>query len=155
MTFLRGPMGRALVGAIVALLAVIVANQVRDEPAITVRAPWSRPTPPGVDVTAVYLELRSVVDDSLVGIGVDPAVARSASVHRNVVDAGGRVSMERVDQLALPAGERVVLAPAGALHLMVEGLADPLDDGDRFELVLSFARAGEISADVVVSADRS
>lgn len=157
MSLLRSPIGRALLAAIIALVAVVVVRQARDgggpPPAVSVGAAWSRPTPPGIDVTAVYLELRATDGDTLVGVAVDPTLAAGADVHRNVIDAQGRSSMELVDRLELPPGETVALTPAGALHLMVEGLTEPLVDGDRFELTFTLARAGDIPATVVVTAD--
>lgn len=159
LSLLRSPLGRALLAAIVALAAVVVVRQARDgagepPPPPIVAEAWSRPTPPGIDVTAVYLELHADGDDALVGVAVDPAFADAVGIHRNTIDDAGRSSMEHLERIELPAGETVALTPAGALHLMVEGLAVPLVDGDRFELTFTFVGAGEVPATVVVTAGR-
>lgn len=155
MTLLRSPIGRALLTALVAFAAMTVVRQVRepDTPPspVVIDDAWSRPTPPGVDVTAVYLELRAIDGDTLVGVAVDSAVAAAVGVHRNLVAADGQTSMEHVDRLTLPAGETVAMTPAGELHLMVEGLAAPLADGDHFDLIFTFATAGEIPTTVTVT----
>lgn len=155
MTLLRSPIGRALLTALVAFAAMTVVRQVRepDTPPspVVIDDAWSRPTPPGVDVTAVYLELRAIDGDTLVGVAVDSAVAAAVGVHRNLVAADGQTSMEHVDRLELPAGATVALTPAGELHLMVEGLTRPLVEDDRFELTFTFAAAGDLAATVTVS----
>jgi copper(I)-binding protein len=62
------------------------------------------------------------------------------------------VTMRMLDEMDVPAGGELVLEPGGA-HLMV-ALPEGLALGDRFDVTLSFAGAGDVVAPVeVVGAD--
>jgi copper(I)-binding protein len=50
--------------------------------------------------------------------------------------------MHPVVELALPAGQPVELEPGGS-HVMLIGLADPLEVGESFDLTLQFTRSGD------------
>ena len=49
----------------------------------------------------------------------------------------GNMTMQEVDSIDLPAGEAVVFEPGG-YHVMLLGLASPLEVGDTFDLTLLF-----------------
>lgn len=49
----------------------------------------------------------------------------------------GNMTMQEVDSIDLPAGEAVVFEPGG-YHVMLLGLASPLEVGDTFDLTLMF-----------------
>ena len=91
---------------------------------------------------AVYLTAASDAADVLVGADVDPAIAASTMLHSTMTSGSGETSMEEMGQFPVPAGGELVLAPAGG-HLMLVDLADPLDDGETFELTLHFETAGD------------
>jgi periplasmic copper chaperone A len=57
--------------------------------------------------------------------------------------------MRRSVGLPIGAGASVELAPGGT-HVMLVGLAAPLEAGKKLELTLVFAVAGEIAVDVPV-----
>jgi copper(I)-binding protein len=59
--------------------------------------------------------------------------------------------MRQVQAIELPAGKTVELKPGG-LHIMLVGLKAPLKAGDRFPMKLTFAKAGEVTVDVMVQA---
>lgn len=61
----------------------------------------------------------------------------------------GTMSMQPVDGIEVPAGEEVVLEPGG-YHVMLLELAEPLEEGETFELTLTFAEAGEQTVTVEV-----
>jgi len=144
-------------GAVVAAalgLALLAACGTSDGAAgaddeITITDAWARATPPGTSVGAVYFAVTSGRDETLVGATVDRAIAGSATLHTTTTDTSGRTSMEALPALEVPAGEEVVLEPAGD-HVMLVDLAAPLDDGDTFELTLTFATAGEQTVGVEV-----
>lgn len=54
--------------------------------------------------------------------------------------------------LAVPSGQALVLSPGG-YHLMLTGLAKPLEAGQSFPLVLSFQRSGDQTVTVEVRND--
>lgn len=61
----------------------------------------------------------------------------------------GTMSMQPVDGIEVPAGEEVVLEPGG-YHVMLLELAEPLEEGETFDLTLTFAEAGEQTVTVEV-----
>jgi protein SCO1/2 len=116
---------------------------------IAIRDPWSRATPAGVTVGAVYLWLESAGGDSLLGAAVAESVAAAVELHETVRDAGGAMAMRAVPALALPAGRAVAFAPGGR-HFMLTGLRRRFAAGDTIALSLRFARAGERTVRVPV-----
>ncbi|MFC0632272.1 copper chaperone PCu(A)C [Brevundimonas balnearis] len=111
-----------------------------------------RPVPAGRDVTACYLTLTARGDDRLVA--VSSPIAADAQIHEMTTEDGMMRMGEMADGLPLPAGRSVELRPGGS-HLMLFGVAGPLQTGDDVPLTLTFegaepleviARAGEPAA---------
>ena len=98
---------------------------------------------------AVYLTIENTgdADDRL--IAVESSLAGAIELHRvNVVD--GIMQMRPADGgIRLPAGETVVLEPAG-LHIMMIGINRDLKSGDSFEITLEFEEAGNQTIEVDV-----
>jgi copper(I)-binding protein len=122
---------------------------------------WSRPTPAGADAGVVYLTVSTDVADALVGARVDDTVADSVEMHATTVESGGGAhshgggsaevfSMGSVDQFELEDGESLVFEPGGN-HLMLIDLAEPLELGDTYELVLEFSSGRQLVVDVTVA----
>jgi copper(I)-binding protein len=99
---------------------------------------WIRATVPGQKVAAGYMKLRSAQAAKLVGVKTD--AARSAEVH-TMSHEGGVMKMRKLDALALPAGETVVLEPGGN-HLMLFDPRKPLTKGQRVDLKLVVEQGG-------------
>lgn len=152
-------MSRAGTFALVAALLVACAGPSGvDE--LKVSNVWARPTPAQSNVAAVYMSIVSPVADELVEVSTDRAESTSLHVtsgpngddgagHENHGAAGTETTIEAVD-LVLEPNSRVDLVPGGR-HLMLEGLVEPLVEGDTFELVLTFREAGERKVNVFVS----
>ncbi len=100
---------------------------------------WARATLPGQKVAGVYLQLRSDVRATLIGVKSD--AAKAAEVHHMTTE-GGVMKMRRVDSLVLPAGETVVLEPGG-YHVMLLDISRPLKVGEQVALVLVIEQAGK------------
>ena len=82
---------------------------------------------------------------------VESPVARSVEIHQMRM-AGGVMRMRALaGGLPLPAGKTVTLAPGG-LHLMLFGPARALVPGESLPLVLTFEKAGRVSASLRVRA---
>jgi hypothetical protein len=60
------------------------------------------------------------------------------------------MKMEPVPSLPIKAGGGVTLEPKG-LHIMLEGLKQPLKLGDTFPVTLNFATAGAVTTTVTVA----
>ncbi|HEX5367760.1 MAG TPA: copper chaperone PCu(A)C [Acidimicrobiales bacterium] len=121
---------------------------------VTVRDAWARPTAAGQTAGAAYMVLTGgTEDDRLVGAEVDGSVARTAEIHETMpaggMGGGDAMTMREVDAVDVPAGEEVALEPGG-YHVMLLGLAGPLEEGDTVEVDLELEHAGtiEVTAEV-------
>jgi protein SCO1 len=112
---------------------------------------WARTSPAGADNGAAYLTITSneSVDDRIIGVAVDPAVASMAELHSTTTGAGGAMTMGPAGEPVVPAGGSLVFEPGG-IHVMLMDLQRPLRSGDRFALTLTFAEAGAQQISVVV-----
>jgi len=144
-------MTRSIAAATAALLLAFATTSVADDAvpsALTVRDAWARATPPGAGVAAAYLTIvGGAAPDRLVGAST--GMAAMTRIH-SMVETDGMARMREADDIAISAGQRIVLAPHG-LHLMLMDLRQPLVAGQRFTVTLTFAHAGarEVSVDVV------
>jgi periplasmic copper chaperone A len=101
--------------------------------AVTATDAWVRGTVAAQKTTGAFLTLESTEDAKLVGVST-PA-AKSAEIHESR-QTQGRVQMNEVDEVPLPAGKRVELKPGG-YHVMLVDLARPLGEGDNVPLTLT------------------
>jgi copper(I)-binding protein len=131
-----------------------------DAGAVEVSGAWARTSPAGVTDGAAYLTIESTADDQLVGVEVPADIAASVGLHETVTAAGtesttgstagsGAMTMRHVSAVDLPGGEPVVFEPGG-LHIMLVGLAGPLESGSSFDLTLTFAEAAPLTVTVDV-----
>lgn len=140
--------------------------------AVTVAGAWARTSPMNAENGAAYMELTSAEGDTLLGVEVAKSIAAMAQVHETVMatdeDSMGsmdsmdssdttatepmEMTMQEIDELELPAGETVALAPGG-YHIMLMELAEPLEVGDTITLELLFEKAGTQPVQVTVADD--
>jgi copper(I)-binding protein len=118
---------------------------------LTIETPYAS-AQEGAEEAAVYFTIRNPAGRPDTLMHVNTAEAAGVSVHRSAT-SGGLVTMERLDWLAVGAGDSVVLAPGGT-HLMLTGLKGKAP-GDTIHLSLSFVHAGNrvISAPVYAPGD--
>jgi hypothetical protein len=131
---------------------------------LTISGVWARPTPANATNGVVYLTVASPVDDAIVGVAVPAEVAADATLHEtmgdtggtspmanmpNMTTAGGEMTMEPVESVALPAHTPIKFEPGG-YHIMLTGLAAPLLEGSTFELTVEFANGLTVRVPVVV-----
>lgn len=142
-------MFRTLILALSLTLAGPVLAQ--DAGAITVSDPFARATLPGAPVGGVYMTLTNMAgsDDRLVKVTTD--AAQEVTLHEMVMQGDTMRMAPLPDGLALPAGRSVTLAPSGR-HLMLEGLAAPLKEGDMIDVTLTFEQAPPLTVTVPVMA---
>jgi copper(I)-binding protein len=121
--------------------------------AITAVGLWARQTA-GVEgeSAAIYgtIENSQHEDDTLLEIRVPAEVGRAAALHSTVMENQTMRMVEEPD-FALAAEGELELAP-GAMHVMVMGLAERLEEGDEFDVTFVFEHAGEVTAAVEVRA---
>jgi periplasmic copper chaperone A len=105
---------------------------------IEIKDAWARAMPAGAQTAAAYVTIESPAGDRLTGAST-PA-AQKAEFHSMTME-GSIMKMRQVDGIDLPAGKPVALKPGG-YHIMLTGLAKPLEAGQSFPLTLDFAKAG-------------
>lgn len=104
---------------------------------LVVGGAWIRQPPPGSDVAAVYLSLQNAGTQAVKLTGVECPVAAMVMMHETV-EAGGQSRMRALTAVTLAPGAAVAFTPGGR-HIMLHGLAHPLQVGERVPLVLLFS----------------
>jgi len=118
---------------------------------IQIGNPWTRATPKGSTVAGAYMTItnKGSAPDRLVG--GSSSVADRFEVHSMVMD-GGVAKMRPVDGgLEIKPGETVELKPGG-FHVMLTGLKQPLDKGQKVKATLEFEKAGKVEVEYTVEA---
>jgi hypothetical protein len=105
--------------------------------AVEISDAWARATPPGQDVGAAYMNLKS--DRAAKLIGASTPVADSVEFHEMSMN-NGVMKMRMLETVALPAGKIVKLAPGG-FHLMLFDLKKPLTAGETIAIELTLKDA--------------
>ncbi|MGB3147140.1 MAG: copper chaperone PCu(A)C [Paracoccaceae bacterium] len=138
----------------VAVWADDLAGDLADNPAgLQAEGAYARILP-GAKAGAVFLTLHNggLADDRLIGAETD--LAEMSALHQHEMMADGTMHMgEMADGAALPAGGDFAFAPGGA-HVMLMGLRRKVAAGERFDLTLTFEKAGDLTLSVVVDNDR-
>lgn len=131
---------------------------------LSISGAWARTSAKVASAGAVYLEITNSTeeDDALVDAAVDPSVAKMAQLHEtkmaedggsmgsattmsgdtSMSGDGGMMTMAEVEEIPIKAGETVSLKPGG-YHVMLMELTEPLVAGEKVELTLTFAKAGD------------
>src|SRR5262249_1941298 len=75
-------------------------------------------------------------------------VAKKAGLHTMTME-GSVMKMRPLSGIDVPANQPVTLKPGG-MHIMLEGLNEPLQAGKSFPLTLNFEKAGQKQIEVAV-----
>lgn len=118
-------------------LFFVLVSCVQTDGDIIISDAWVRATAPGQKVAAAYMNLSSKQGATLVS--VECALAGSVEIHTMTME-NDVMKMRMLDDLPLPAGKSVSLAPGG-LHLMLFNLKQPLDAGKQANFTLKFRTA--------------
>ena len=104
---------------------------------LVVGGAWIRQPPPGSDVAAVYLSLQNAGTEAVKLTGVECPLAAMVMMHETT-QANGQSRMRALSAVPLAPGAAIAFTPGGR-HIMLHGLAHPLQVGERVPLVLLFA----------------
>lgn len=138
--------GVLLVSAMSILMASIaVAHEVKTE-ALRVAHPFATPTPPGAANGAAYVDITAL-SESVTLIGASSPASSNVELHDMRMD-GDMMQMRHVDEIRVEAGETYTMRPGGGFHLMLIGLTEPLKEGERFPLTLTFAEQGDVDIEI-------
>jgi len=143
--------------------------QSQDKPVIvgdvTITGIWSRQAPAmmaeaspsapqmggfaGIGATFMVITNTGTTADTLLGATTD--VAERVELDEIKIGGGGMAMVPIHDGLPIPAGETVTITP-GKFHILLYGLKHDLVAGERFDLTLSFATAGDVTVSVPIYA---
>ncbi len=98
--------------------------------------------------SAVYMTIENAGEhDRLIGVSTD--VAERVEIHTTIMEDGVLKMQELEEGIAVPASDKAMLE-TGGYHVMLMGLAEPLQVDDSFTLTLDFEKAGPIEVEVIV-----
>ena len=115
------------------LSCMLFASIAQAKESIQISDAWARATVPGQGVSGAFLSVKSLRAAQLVK--VESAIADSVEIH-SMTMKNGVMEMRKLENLALPAGKLVKLAP-GELHLMLLDIKQQLKPGDKVPLKLT------------------
>ncbi|MEA2916767.1 MAG: periplasmic copper chaperone [Bradyrhizobium sp.] len=117
--------------------------------AIEIDHPWARATPRGATVAAGYFKLTNTgsTPDRLVG-GTSEAAGR-VEIHEMTMADGVMRMRPLKDGIELKPGASVELK-SSSFHLMMVGLKQQLQQGQRIKGTLTFEKAGPVDIEYVV-----
>ncbi len=115
--------------------------------------PWSRATPPAAQVGGGFLKLENKGEAADRLVSASSPVAGRVEIHSMEVTDGVMRMRPLADGLEIKPGATVELAPGG-YHLMLMELKQPLKEGERVPLTLTFEKAGSIDVELAVEAAR-
>lgn len=115
---------------------------------------YARATFPMAATGAVYLSLMNHHNEAvtLVAIDVDSSVAQEAQIHTTVMDGDVMRMREVAEGVKIGPHGTALFAPGG-MHVMLMGLTKGLNDGESFELTLTFDNHDPVTITVPVKKD--
>jgi len=126
------------------LLPSCATGQSFTQGAINVSGAFSRAMPPNAQSAGGYLTIHNTGSAVDTLTGVTSEAAKDVSIHQMKMN-GNVMEMSAVENgLPVPAGGTVSLDPMG-YHLMLTGMAAPLVQGQCLDMVLHFAKAGDVT----------
>lgn len=150
---------------LVALLLAGCGGDAGEAPAaLAASGAWSRPTPATADEAVAYLTVRTDEPDAIVGASVPRSVAAGVELHQTsgagggaahdhgAVAGPGTVTMAQVERFELDPAAPLAFEPGGN-HVMLVGLAEPLETGDEYPLTLELESGRTLEVDVIVQAN--
>lgn len=104
---------------------------------------WTRATPPAAPAAGGFLTITNHGTEPDKLIAVSSPESEKGEVHEMSMDDGVMKMRALPDGLEIPAGGTVTLAPGG-FHLMFTTLKDPLVEGGKLPVTLTFEKAGKV-----------
>jgi copper(I)-binding protein len=104
---------------------------------------WTRATPPKAETAAGYLTITNKGSEPDRLIEVSTPNAATGQVHEMKTVDGVMKMAPVAAGIEIPAGGSVTLAPNG-LHIMFMGVKEPLVEGGKLPVTLTFEKAGKV-----------
>lgn len=106
--------------------------------------PWVRETPQGAKVSGGYIHIvnRGNTPDRLVSVSMNGV--KKAEIHSMEIVNDIMKMEEMPNGIEIPGNSEVMLKPGGS-HIMLTGLEQPFQMGDKISATLTFEKAGAIN----------
>lgn len=118
-------------------------------PKLEITNSWAKPTLIGRNVGVAYVTLENLSDKALTLLSAETEVAERAEIHTHIHNANGTMQMRELEKLNLLPNDKQVFEPGG-LHLMLFGLKEPLQAGQKFTVTLKFDDESSKQVEVAV-----
>lgn len=112
------------------------AESVKAAEAITIVNPRIRALPPGQKVTAMYMQLNNASATARELVRVEAAVSDMIELHTHT-NNNGVMEMGQVESIPVPANGSIEAKP-GSYHVMIMGLKEDLNLGEKIDFNLIF-----------------
>jgi len=116
---------------------------------LVIQHPWARASIGQAKAGAAYLTIVNHGQSADRLIAAATPAAKHAKPHTHLLE-DGVIKMRPVEAIEIAPGEPAVLQPGG-LHIMLMGLAAPLETGKPFPMTLVFENAGSVAVEVHVT----
>ena len=138
-----------LFAAVLSLLASASAAEDFSVGDVEIGNPWARATPKGANVAGAYMSItnKGSAPDRLIS-GSTPVASRF-EVHTMMIEDGIAKMRPVEGGLEVKPHQTVELKP-GSYHVMLTGLTQPLQQGERVPGTLVFERAGKVDVEFTV-----
>ncbi len=103
---------------------------------VSVDSAYARAVAPGVSVSGAYMTISATDGAEHELVAAHSGVAENVELHNHEME-DGVMKMRRMESVTLPADTAVDFKPGG-LHVMLIGLTEQLDAGNRIEIELEF-----------------
>jgi copper(I)-binding protein len=117
--------------------------------AITVVAPWARPSIGETGNSAAYMKVENGGGAADKLMGVNSGVAAHVMIHESRMEDGVMKMRHVMGGIEIPAHGTAELKPL-SYHVMLVGLKHPLKAGDKFPMTLTFEKQGDVPIEVTV-----
>lgn len=117
---------------------------------LTIERAMARASIGNAPTSAAYMTITTSGEPDRLIAAASPA-AQAVEMH-TTLDQVGVMQMQRVESIPVAPDAPAQLAPGG-LHIMLIGLAAPLEEGTTVPLTLTFETAGEVTVDLAVRKD--
>ena len=132
------------------LVSMVGCSNNAQEAGIVIDDVWARESPTADGNGAVFMTLKNSGAEADALVGASAAICEAVELHETTME-NDVMRMQPVpgQRIDLPAGGEATLKPGG-LHVMLMGLKQQLQPGQRFTLSLQFEKAGERQVEVEV-----
>ncbi len=116
---------------------------------LTINHPWTRATPPKAPAAGGFAEIQNTGAEADRLIGASSPIAGRTEIHEMAVNDGVMTMRQLENGLEIPAGGTAVLKP-GSFHIMFMQLKEPLKEGTKAPVTLTFEKAGDVTVEMAV-----